>query len=321
MKRKFPNIAALTVAAIFVLGGCGNGNNSNNEPHPFPKATPPAMLGEGRQALSYIARNYWNRFIDSSKVYSQDTSLIGGVTKEDFMNACQEYVTILSNIPLKEGIAAQTNFASRLVSLERENPENTLFDLSVEFNEEVIYGVNSDYRNEELYLPVATILSQAEFLDSTLRKKYAEQARMCSLNRIGTQAADFKYTHKSGKVSSLYNTPGEYTVIFFSNPGCTSCKEIIDVMSHSPIIGYMIEQGRLKVINIYIDEDLAQWYKYMPIYPKEWINVYNADLQIKNTPLYDIRAIPTLYLLDKEKRVILKDAPLQILLNALNNTN
>ena len=73
------------------------------------------------------------------------------------------------------------------------------------------------------------------------------------------------------------------------------------------------------MINIYIDEDLTEWYKYMPIYPKEWINCYNEDLKIRGENLYDVRAIPSLYLLDSEKRVILKDAPTQILINAVSS--
>ena len=72
------------------------------------------------------------------------------------------------------------------------------------------------------------------------------------------------------------------------------------------------------MINIYIDEDLAQWYKYMPIYPENWINCHNEDLKIRWENLYDVRAIPSLYLLDREKRVILKDAPVNILMEQLH---
>ena len=44
---------------------------------------------------------------------------------------------------------------------------------------------------------------------------------------------------------------------------------------------------------------------------KEWTNGYDKELVIKNKNLYDLRAIPTLYLLDKNKTVLLKDATLQ----------
>jgi hypothetical protein len=47
----------------------------------------------------------------------------------------------------------------------------------------------------------------------------------------------------------------------------------------------------------------------MPIYPEEWYNGFDPDCVIRNTGLYNVRAIPSLYLLDAEKKVILKDAP------------
>ena len=55
----------------------------------------------------------------------------------------------------------------------------------------------------------------------------------------------------------------------------------------------------------------------MPIYPKEWLNGYDAAHILRQDQLYCIRAIPSLYLLDAEKRILLKDAPLDRVQEAL----
>ena len=81
----------------------------------------------------------------------------------------------------------------------------------------------------------------------------------------------------------------------------------------------MISSGALAVLNIYIDEDLQAWREYMPIYPEEWYNGFDPDLVIRTDNLYSVRAIPSLYLLDKDKRIIMKDAPENKLFNYLNN--
>mgnify|MGYP002527024690 FL=1 len=39
----------------------------------------------------------------------------------------------------------------------------------------------------------------------------------------------------------------------------------------------------------------------------EWINGYDKKQTIEQNNLYDLKAIPTLYLLDKDKTVLLKD--------------
>ena len=107
------------------------------------------------------------------------------------------------------------------------------------------------------------------------------------------------------------------TLLFFSNPGCEACMNIINVLKEEPKISQMISGGQLAVVNIYIDEDISEWRSYMPVYPDEWYNGFDPDLAIRTEKLYDVRAIPSLYLLDAEKRVIMKDAPENRLFNFL----
>ena len=45
------------------------------------------------------------------------------------------------------------------------------------------------------------------------------------------------------------------------------------------------------------------------IYPEKWYNGFDPDLVIRGETLYNVRAIPSLYLLDREKKVLMKDVP------------
>lgn len=307
-------IAVCFIFSAAVLSSCG-GNPPVKKigPKAFPEVSVPYYLALEKDQAQYLAKNWWNRYLDSSLVWSQDTSLIGGVSKSNFVSAFRNYVNILMATPPAVACQAQENLIGRIQKIKTDHPSNNVFENMVSLTEIILYGVNSDFRNEEYYLPFAKALSTSPLVDSVSRVRYAKEAAMCSLNRLGTPAADFSYTTKEGKVSSLYKNKADYILLFFSNPGCTSCKEIIDALKADGEVGHMEESGILKVLNIYIDEDLAEWYKYMPIYPKEWVNAYNADLSIRTYTLYDVRAIPSLYLLDREKRVILKDAPLYLI--------
>lgn len=62
------------------------------------------------------------------------------------------------------------------------------------------------------------------------------------------------------------------------------------------------------LIEIYPDEELDEWKKHLSEFPNEWINGYDKKFTIKEEQVYDLKAIPTLYLLDKDKTVLLKDA-------------
>ena len=78
-----------------------------------------------------------------------------------------------------------------------------------------------------------------------------------------------------------------------------------------PYHNQLLEQKRLTVLSIYPDEELDEWRKHLNEFPKEWVNGYDKTFAIKEQQLYDLKAIPTLYLLNKDKTVLLKDAPAQ----------
>ena len=94
--------------------------------------------------------------------------------------------------------------------------------------------------------------------------------------------------------------------------------EIITALKNMPQISDMITSGRLAVLNIYIDEDIAAWRSYMPIYPEEWYNGFDPDSVIRTDVLYNVRAIPSLYILDKDKTVVMKDAVTEKVMSFIN---
>lgn len=100
----------------------------------------------------------------------------------------------------------------------------------------------------------------------------------------------------------------EYVLLFINNPGCPMCKQLREQIGGSPMLSEMIERGRLKVVALYPDEDLAEWREYRGHIPPSWINGYDAGCVVREKSLYDLHAIPALYLLDRDKRVLVKDS-------------
>lgn len=72
-----------------------------------------------------------------------------------------------------------------------------------------------------------------------------------------------------------------------------------------------ITYGILRVLAVYLDDNREEWLYKTSQMPQGWIVGWNKQGNIRSKQLYDIRATPTLYLLDKQKKVILKDASLE----------
>jgi thioredoxin-related protein len=136
---------------------------------------------------------------------------------------------------------------------------------------------------------------------------YEYDLEIARQNRIGRTANDFTYTLASGRTATLHNIKADYTLIFISNPGCPMCREVKEQITTSPMLQELIERKELKVLVIYPDTDLEAWREHLQDYPVSWINGYDADQRIEKERLYDLKAIPALYLLDKQKRVMAKD--------------
>ena len=91
------------------------------------------------------------------------------------------------------------------------------------------------------------------------------------------------------------------------NPDCGTCKQTMHFLNTSVVIKNGVNKG-LKVLCIYTEEDKEMWLDKMDMIPTFAIAGHNADGAIWKESLYDLKAMPTLYLLDKDKKVILKDA-------------
>lgn len=183
--------------------------------------------------------------------------------------------------------------------------------------EKYMYDPNSPMRDEDLWGLVASMCADDRRTPENMRGKYRSDALLCSRNAVGTKAADFKWQDSRGRFHTLYGVSAEYTILFFSNPGCTACKEIIGALSDTKAVDDKVRDGRIAVVNIYVDEDLDAWREYLGHYPSYWSTGYDPSFAMRDNNVYHIRAIPSVYLLSSDKTVIFKDVPLDRLMDYL----
>ena len=297
------------VSAVLIVAGCGQRKAEQFQALPFPDVLPPAMMEDPQDRAEYMAQNMWNSLTDPSRTYPCDSLLVSGVRRTDVEQKFANWTQVLgmSSRPVAE--KSVSRLYDRALACEKKDTSSNVFETFASLVDKYLFDPNSPLRDEDLYGAYASRLAAYEGYTEVQKEKYARDARLCALNKVGTKAADFRFADRRGKIRTLYGVEAPYMLLFFSNPGCEACMSIINVLKEDPQISGMISSGRLKVLNIYIDEDLDAWRSYMPIYPDEWYNGFDPDFVIRNETLYNVRAIPSLYLLDSDKTVLLKDAP------------
>ena len=143
--------------------------------------------------------------------------------------------------------------------------------------------------------------------DSPLRDRYRFLLEMALRNRPGTLAADILFTDRRGIERRLSSVRAEYTVLLFYDPACESCRAVERWIAGSPVYGDCIDRGRLKVVAIYAGDDRRTWLDGLGELPRSWIAGYDPQLRIVRSLSYDTGGVPLLYLLDRDKRVVLKE--------------
>lgn len=172
---------------------------------------------------------------------------------------------------------------------------------------EVLADPNSPIRNDELYIPVVRGMLATGFYNFAERTRLEYKLDIMLKNRIGHKANDFTYTLESGRKSVLYGLRSDFVLIFFNNPGCPMCREVREELRTSELVSNMVNDGSLTILAMYPDEEVDEWLEHKAEFPTSWICAYDNGCKIRGGAQYDVSAIPSLYLLDKDKTVLLKD--------------
>jgi peroxiredoxin len=148
----------------------------------------------------------------------------------------------------------------------------------------------------------------------------SNRAYMLMSNLIGEQAANLEMTDTAEIPSSLYNINSNYIVICFWDPTCSHCR--IEVPRLDSIYNAQWKNEGVKMFGVLSEsKEKQKWKEFINEHHlQNWINVYQTDEQKKAIEdakkpsfkqLYDVVQTPTLYLLDKDKRIIAKKLTLE----------
>lgn len=313
MIKRLPTCILLSIL-LSLNSACSNGQASN-PPERKPAADTittfvfpaiPATLKSPELRADYLARHYWERtdFADTNYIHHPE------VMEQAWVN----FIDILRLVPASTGDAALTTLFTQA------EKEKKCYLYLASLADKYLYDPNSPMRNEEMYISVLDAILKSSVMDDAEKIRPQARRELAQKNRVGTKATNFTYTLANGKEGNLYDIKAAYTLLFINNPGCQACSETIEALKHSPSICRAVAQKQLQILSIYPDTDLAEWQRHLADFPAAWTNGYDKKQEIERNSLYDLKAIPTLYLLDKDKTVLLKDATAQNIEEYLKNS-
>ena len=152
----------------------------------------------------------------------------------------------------------------------------------------------------------------SKYQDSIITRR----AFMLMSNLVGEKAANLEMVDTDGKPKNLYDVNSDFTLVVFWDPNCGHCK--VEIPRIDSFYRAIWKAKNVKIYAVLSDGEVLKpaWIDFIKEKKLgDWDNVYQtkamADLETTQQrpsfkQLYDVYVTPTIFLLDKDKRIVAK---------------
>jgi thiol-disulfide isomerase/thioredoxin len=154
------------------------------------------------------------------------------------------------------------------------------------------------------------------WLNEKGKKTITDRAYSLMANIMGSPAADIDLPDSTGKIMTLYTINAPYMIVAFWDPTCGHCKEVLPKLDSFYLAKWKAAGLKIFAVAKETDGTKKDWTKFISDqHLVDWTHVYYSKADDKAridagipgySQLYDVQTFPTLYLLDKDKRIVAK---------------
>jgi thiol-disulfide isomerase/thioredoxin len=144
---------------------------------------------------------------------------------------------------------------------------------------------------------------KADWVSKEFKDDLRKQIDLMRPNLIGKKAENLVMDSYNGIFVSLYDVEKDFTVLYFWEPNCGHCQEA------TPKLKVYYDKPKdysLEVFAVCTTSDRAKWTKYIEDNKLTWINGWDPKRSSHFDYYYNIQSTPTVYILDKNKKIIAK---------------
>lgn len=294
MNKLFLNIALF----VSLLAGTAYVHAQEIKPlFPYPEI--PENVKQVNMRANFMVEHLW-------EVCDLEKNTIDNV--ESFRETFTDYISffVLSDVEKVE--ESVKNFVKR-VSKNSENLQNVMNFVDTE-----VYEPKSRYYSDDIYILFAQNFMDCKKVSKEDKRTYEENIVKLTSSKISTVFGDITI-NKDGKQVNLHSLDSEFTILFFNVENCVDCSIYKIRMSADIATNRLIDNGIINIVSIYdnndaeADADIA----------KESKNWYTAKVEGMSSN-YDMRMLPCVYILGKDKKIIAKSPNIIDLLNLMAQT-
>ena len=285
---------------LFVLWACTLVQAQAQQSFPYPAI--PDTLRSVEQRAGYLSEHYWDNynFADTLLLKSKEMTEQGFVNFIDILNRFNlDYASkgvahkdiaqkdITRKDITRKGIAQKDITQKGIACFTRKAFSNAAAKERFEnLIEHYFEDQLSPVRNDRVYLIFLEEMKNSPCFDETEEERIAFKIKTTNKNLPGDIAINFKFKDESGKEHQLSDYKDQKVILYFYDPDCENCHEVSAWLKQQTI------PADIKVIKMIADNHISY--------------------------MYSLKNMPTIFLLDKENKVILKDCTAQELIENIS---
>lgn len=145
----------------------------------------------------------------------------------------------------------------------------------------------------------------APWTDKETLEKIEKTAKELKPILIGKQAPNIRLKQKDGTPLAIEDVDADYTVLYFWDPDCGHCKKASPNMIAFEN-KYKKKGVKLLGICTEIRDEVKKCWETIDEREYNWLNLVDPYLQSRYKTLYNIKSTPQIFVLDKNKKIIMK---------------
>lgn len=216
----------------------------------------------------------------------------------------------LKRLSPTDAAALSRKIANNVSAIDNPNDRDKAYQLLVSMAQEILADTLSEKHNALINNIFTKTLNLTFYADMARRNENTYLEKNLKKNMPGTTAADFTFIERNGKRHTLHKEKAAFTVILFYDPDCHVCHDMARQLANQKIF---TENTDIKVITIYTDNDTENWRNHASDFPKTWIDACSPNGEMAEKQIFYLPIIPSLYLLDAKKHVLLRDVSVETL--------
>ena len=264
-----------------------------------PEIPPAPKLPNGKQdsvwIFNYYKAHYWDNFN-----FADDRLLRTPFTQPKLERYMKQLV-----VQQPDSIIKEADYLVRKASASKDMKTYFIYNITNEYETTKVVGTEGVFVHmaEKYYLT-----GEMDISDDG-RKKIKERVASMKPLLVNKIIPDLILSDTLRKPISIHSIKADYTVVVFYSPSCGHCKE------SAPKLKDFYDKNKatgVKVLAVATEQSPEEWKKFIHTYHLEdMLHGYDYNGRVNYYHDYDVVSTPTVYVLDKNKRIIARKMPVE----------